>query len=204
MPSQPRRVLPKWNKKALKLEVLLLHSHKQNYHHPLCMHMIREIWPPKMKLSEPGRGQIGRYKSCQQAQHAKLCTEMDGWCIGTCTNKHQVSTQCWKSNYSGHLFIKGLFIAHSTTAQGHHRVFHKFKLSPYSYENASRVNYIDIDLHSRSQIEILNIINVLLFRNYSSNAHHVCCEDSQAKGVYMTISSKKQQQTNKHQNPLPV
>ena len=27
------------------------------------------------------------------------------------------------------------------------------------------------------------------FRNYSSNAHHVCCEESPTKGLYMTIAS---------------
>ena len=27
------------------------------------------------------------------------------------------------------------------------------------------------------------------FRNYSSNTHHVCCEDSPNKGLHMTIAS---------------
>ena len=42
------------------------------------------------------------------------------------------------------------------------------------------VNYIDLDLYSRSQILITKMFDY--FRNFSSNAHQVCCEDSPTKG----------------------
>ena len=44
------------------------------------------------------------------------------------------------------------------------------------------VNYIDLGLHSRSHR--YNILNIWYFRKCSSNAHHICCENSPTKGLY--------------------
>ena len=50
------------------------------------------------------------------------------------------------------------------------------------HENAPCVNYIDLDLHSRShRLNHENNTCLIISQNYSSNAHQVCCENSRLK-----------------------
>ena len=58
-----------------------------------------------------------------------------------------------------------------------HQIWHRDCLR---HENASHVNYIDLDLHSRSHLNHENNKCLIV----SSNAHEVCCEDSPTKGLY--------------------
>ena len=65
----------------------------------------------------------------------------------------------------------------------------------HRYDNASHVNYIDLDLHSISRSHLylslimkIVIVWLLIFRNYSSNANRVCCEDSLSEASPMTLT----------------